>query len=69
VLRKELRDLHSGPFDDHRIGIHELKAEPVRHVPADRSLPTAHEADEDDVGVRSAHTAGCGTREKRGRGK
>ncbi len=62
---ENLRDLHPHPLDDHRIGVDELEPEAMRDQPPDGRLATAHETDENDVGVRGAHAGKLGT----GRGK
>ena len=52
ILAEDLGDGPAVAADDHVIGLHEAAPEPPRQQSADRRLPGAHEADENDV-IRS----------------
>src|SRR5690606_27363957 len=60
LLRKDLRDRATGLEFNLMVAVHQLKAQPPGHQPADRALAGAHEADQVEVDVRSVHHAPTG---------
>src|SRR4051794_33505042 len=57
---ENLGNRHAQRGRDHLIGIEARPAGRAGQSPADRRLASAHETDQDDRAVRSAHTVICG---------